>query len=119
MANVQVAIRNSLGQYMSSSGTFTSTTESYRGAFLNSPGSPGSNFSYTSPIIPAGTYTLFVRGVDQNGLTTTPPVERIVSVTAPATNLAPVAAFTYTCGTPPRTCAPSMPGRRPTRTRRP
>ena len=54
IAQAQVAIRNGLGQYMSSSGTFTSTTVSYRTAFLNSPGSPGSNFSYTTPVIPAG-----------------------------------------------------------------
>ena len=63
---VQVAIRNSLGQYMSGTGTFTSTTESWRTAFLNSPGSPGSNFSYTTPAIPAGAYTVLVRGIDQN-----------------------------------------------------
>ena len=47
---------------MSSSGTFTSTSASYRTAFLNSPGSPGSNFSYTTPTIPPGSYTVLVRG---------------------------------------------------------
>ena len=35
---------------------------SWRTAFLNSPGSPGSNFSYTTPVIPDGTYTVLVRG---------------------------------------------------------
>ena len=56
--------RQRAGQYMSSSGTFTSTTPSYRTAFLNSPGSPGSNFSYTSPVIPAGTYSVEFRAID-------------------------------------------------------
>ena len=49
---------------MSSAGTFTSTTASYRTAFLNSPGSAGSNYSYTTPVIPAGTYTVIVRPID-------------------------------------------------------
>jgi hypothetical protein len=52
LSRVEVGIVNSLGQYMSSSGNFTSTTESWRSAFLNSPGTPGSNFSYTTPAIP-------------------------------------------------------------------
>ena len=57
IASVQVGVVNAAGQWMSSSGTFTSTTASYRTAFLNSPGSAGSNYSYTTPVIPAGTYT--------------------------------------------------------------
>ena len=97
MASVQVAIRDSLGRYLSGSGTFTSTAVSYRSAFLNSPGSPGSNFSYTSPPLPDGAYTLFVRGVDQTGLATDPPIERNVTVAGPVGNEAPVAAFTYSC----------------------
>jgi hypothetical protein len=99
IANAQVAIVNTLGQYMSSTGTFTSTTESWRAAFLNSPGSPGSNFSFTSPVIPVGTYTVRVRGVDQNGLATDPPFDVPgVVVEQPANNLPPVPAFTYRCG---------------------
>jgi large repetitive protein len=62
-----VAIVNSAGQYMSSSGNFTSTSESWRSAFLNSPGMPGSNYSYTS----ANTYTVTVR--DEYGLTSATP----------------------------------------------
>ncbi len=96
MAQAQVAIRDSLGRYMSSSGTFTSTAESWRTAYLNSPGSPGSNFAYTSPAIPAGNYTVFARGVDQHGFTTTPPSERNVTVQVPP-NDPPVASFTYSC----------------------
>jgi PKD repeat protein len=96
IASVQVAIRNAAGQYMSSTGTFTSTTESWRTAFLNSPGSPGSNYSYTTPVIPAGAYTVRVRGVDQHGFTTNPPLDAAVTVTQPANN-PPVANFTYTC----------------------
>jgi PKD repeat protein len=97
MAQGQVAIRDSAGRYMSSSGAFTSTTESWRTTFLNSPGSPGSNFSYTSPAVPAGDYTVLVRGVDQHGFSTTPPVARTVTVAAPS-SAPPVAAFTVVCG---------------------
>jgi PKD repeat protein len=97
IASVQVAIRDSLGRYMSSSGAFTNTTISWRTAFLNSPGSPGSNYAYTSPPIPSGAYTVFVRGVDQHGFATNPPYERNVAVTAPPNNQPPVANFTYSC----------------------
>jgi len=96
IAQVQVAIRDSLGRYMSSSGTFTSTSISWRTAYLNSPGSSGSNFAYTSPAIPAGNYTVFARGVDQHGFATDPPIERNVVVQVPP-NDPPVASFTYTC----------------------
>lgn len=98
MASAQVAIVNSAGQYMSASGTFTSTTEQWRTAFLNSPGSPGSNFSFTSPVIPAGNYTVRVRGVDQHDLVTTPSTDVTVTVQVPATN-PPVASFSYSCDT--------------------
>ncbi len=94
---VQVAIKNSLGQYMSGTGTFTSTTESWRTAFLNSPGSPGSNFSYTTPAIPSGAYQVLVRGIDQHELVTPVPSVRNVTVNSPAANLAPTARFTYSC----------------------
>jgi PKD repeat protein len=97
IARAQVAIRNSAGQYMSSGGTFTSTNQTWITAFLNSPGSPGSNFAYTSPAIPDGAYTVLVRAVDQHGFTTPVPSERNVTVTGPAGNLPPVADFTTTC----------------------
>ena len=59
MQRVEVAIVElRQGQYMSSSGTFTSTTASWRTAFLTSPGTPGSNFSYTTPVVPPGAYTV-------------------------------------------------------------
>lgn len=97
IAQAQVAIRNAAGQYMSSSGAFTSTSESWRTAFLNSPGSPGSNFSYTTPAIPSGAYTVLVRGVDQNDQVTPVPSVRNVTVNSPASNLAPTANFTVSC----------------------
>jgi PKD repeat protein len=97
IAEAHVAIRNALGQYMSSSGTFTSTNVSWRNAFLNSPGSPGSNFAYTSPVIPPGSYTVFARGEDQHGFTTPVPIERHVTVTGSPTSNPPVASFTYSC----------------------
>jgi len=97
IASAQVAVIDSLGRYMSSSGTFTSTTPSWRSAFLNSPGSLGSNYSYTTPVVPAGVYRVLVRGVDNHGFFTDPAAEATnVTVTTPPNN-PPVAAFTYTC----------------------
>lgn len=97
MQRVEVGVVNSLGQYMSSSGTFTSTTASWRTAFLNSPGTPGSNFSYTTPVIPPGAYTVRVRAVDQHDQVMPVPAERHVTVTHPPGNLPPVANFTISC----------------------
>lgn len=100
MASVQVAIRNSANQFLNSNSIGTFTTNgviNWRNAFMNSPGSPGSNFSYTSPTIPDGSYTIFVRGVDQLGAVTDPVVQRNVTVTGPTTNLAPVPNFTVVC----------------------
>ena len=97
MGRVDVAIVNSLGQYMSSSGGFTSTTESWRTAFLNSPGTPGSNFSYTTPVIPSGAYTVRARAVDAYGQVQAVPREAHVTVSAPAGNVAPTASFTVAC----------------------
>jgi PKD repeat protein len=95
IAEGQVAIRNASGQYLTSTGTF-GTAESWRTTFLNSPGSTGSNFSYTTPALPAGAYTVTVRGVDQHGLTTPVPLVRNVTVGAPTSN-PPTAAFTVSC----------------------
>ena len=114
IANVQVGIVNSLGQYMSGSGTFTSTTPSFRTAFLNSPGSTGSNFSYTTPVIPDGTYTVLVQSVDGIGQISPQRISTGVTVTHPANN-PPVASFTFSCND--RTCARSTAVARPTRTR--
>lgn len=97
IAAVQVAVVNAAGQYMSSSGTFTSTSASYRTAFLNSPGSVGSNYSYTTPVIPSGTYSVIVRSIDVHDQIMDPPrTSTGIVVTAPA-NEPPVAGFTYSC----------------------
>ena len=96
IAQVQVAIINSLGQYMSSAGAFTSTTPSFRTAFLNSPGSSGSNFAYTTPVIPPGTYTVTEQGVDNHGKIGLPNTVTGIIVTQPA-NLPPVANATVSC----------------------
>jgi large repetitive protein len=96
IANVQVGIVNAAGQYMSGSGTFTSTTPSFRTAFLNSPGSTGSNFSYTTPVIPDGTYQVIVQSVDSIGQISPQRISTGVTVTHPANN-PPVASFTYSC----------------------
>ena len=81
VTRVDVQISNSGGQYMSSNGTFSSGVRSLP-AFLTSPGSPGSNYSYTSPILPAGRYTVLVRAVDNYGQVQQTP--RVVSVTVTA-----------------------------------
>lgn len=96
IASVQVAVVNSAGQYMSSTGTFTSTTASFRTAFLNSPGSAGSNYSYTTPVIPAGTYSVIVQPVDVHAQIGTARTSTGVVVSQPPNN-PPVASFTYTC----------------------
>ena len=46
------------GPIHGSSGTFTSTSASYRTAFLEQSWQRGSNYSYTTPVIPAGTYSV-------------------------------------------------------------
>ena len=98
MQSVGIGIVDSLGRYLSSSGTFTSTTASWRTAFLNSPGTPGSNFSYTTPVIPPGAYKVRFRAVDQHDLVTPEPLpERNVTVTHPEGNLPPVPSFTIAC----------------------
>jgi PKD repeat protein len=97
IAKVEVAVVNSLGQYMSSAGTFTSTTPSWRAAFLNSPGSLGSNYSYTTPVIPPGVYTVYVRATDDIGQIGDPPrTATNVTVTQPA-NTPPVAHASVSC----------------------
>lgn len=96
IAKVEVAIVDSLGRYMSSSGTFSSTTPSWRTAFLNSPGSPGSNFSYTTPVIPDGTYSVLVRPTDRSDQIGATRTSTGVVVTHPANN-PPVARATVSC----------------------
>jgi PKD repeat protein len=97
LSRVEVGIVNSLGQYMSSSGNFTSTSESWRSAFLTSPGTPGSNYSYTTPAIPDGAYTVRVRAVDNYGQVQPVPRDVHVTVSGPPGNVAPVASFTVSC----------------------
>jgi PKD repeat protein len=96
IASVQVGVVNSAGQWMSSTGTFTSTTVSYRTAFLNSPGSAGSNYSYTTPVIPAGVYTVRVRPVDVHNQIGVERISDNITVTQPSNN-PPVPSFTYSC----------------------
>ncbi|GAB6985657.1 PKD domain-containing protein [Nocardioides pyridinolyticus] len=96
IAQVQVGVVNAAGQWMSSTGTFTSTTPSYRTAFLNSPGSAGSNYSYTTPAIASGTYTVRVRPVDIHNQIGVERVSTGVTVSQPSNN-PPTASFTYSC----------------------
>ena len=102
MQRVEVAIMNSSNLYMNSSGAFpsTNTSPSWRTAFLTSPGTPGSNFSYTTPVVPPGAYTVSVRGIDNYDQVTAVPGVRHVNVTHPPGNTAPVAKFTIACPAP-------------------
>jgi PKD repeat protein len=84
------------GTSMGSSGSFGSS-QSWRSAFLNSPGTPGSNFSYTTPVIPSGAYTVRVRAIDAYGQVQALPREVHVTVSAPPGNVAPTASFTVSC----------------------
>ena len=96
IAKVETAIVDGSGRYLDSSGNFVSTFPSWRSAFLNSPGSPGSNFSYTSPVVPDGTYTVLVRATDHHGQLSDVRTATGVTVTHPA-NVAPSADFTQSC----------------------
>jgi PKD repeat protein len=95
IARVEVAIQNSANQWMGATGTF-STTESWRAAFLNSPGSVGSNYSYTTPVIPVGTYSVRVRPIDVHNQIGAERIATGVTVSQPPNN-PPVASFTYSC----------------------
>ncbi len=95
-AKVEVAIMNASNQYLTSSGGFGSAV-SWRPAFLTSPGTAGSNFSYTTPVLPAGSYTVKVRATDQHGLVTTTASERHVVVSIPPGNTKPVAVLAKAC----------------------
>jgi large repetitive protein len=97
MARVEVAVLDVQGRYLSATGAFTSTTPSWRATFLTSPGTPGSNFSYTSPVLPAGDYAVQVRAVDQHGLLSAPDTGVHVTVTIPPGNNPPVADFGISC----------------------
>ena len=97
MQAAEVAIVDSQGRYMDANGAFPNTTASWRTAFVTSPGTVGSNFSYTTPVVPPGAYTVRVRGIDNHDQATPVPSERRVTVTHPEGNTIPVADFTVSC----------------------
>jgi PKD repeat protein len=97
MQRGEVAIVDSQGRYMDANGAFPNTTASWRTAFTTSPGTVGSNFSYTTPVVPPGAYTVLMRGVDNHDQATPVPSERHVTVTHPEGNTIPVADFTVSC----------------------
>ncbi|WP_320066098.1 Ig-like domain-containing protein [Micromonospora sp. RTGN7] len=84
MLRVDAQIVNSAGQGMNASGVFSTPNvpgnSPWISTFLTSPGSPGSNFAYTSPVIPAGTYTVSIRGTDIYGQVQQPPTTVSVTV---------------------------------------
>lgn len=96
IGKVETAIVDSLGRYLDSTGKFLSTTPSWRTAFLNSPGSPGSNFSYTSPVLPVGAYTVLTRPTDHHDQIGTVRTASNVIVNLPVNN-PPVAQVSADC----------------------
>jgi PKD repeat protein len=94
MAKVEVQVMNAGGSYMTANGSFTAAPV-WIGAFLTSPGTPGSNFSYTTPVVPAGAYTVSIRATDNNDLVGDVSV-RHVTVSIPPNN-PPVPVFTKSC----------------------
>ena len=91
-----MAIIDGTGKYLTSTGTFA-VAESWRAAFLTSPGTPGSNFSYTTPILPAGNYQVKVRAGRQPRPADTTPSVRNVVVSIPPGNVKPAAVLMTTC----------------------
>jgi len=73
MTAVRITIRQGAGNYFSTTtNTFSSASAANINAFLTSPGSPGSNFSYATPLaansaFTAGTYTITETPVDEWG----------------------------------------------------
>jgi PKD domain/Bacterial Ig domain len=92
---VEVAVVNSAGNYLATNGTF-SAGERWIQAFVNSPGSLGSNYSYTTPAIPSGTYTVRVRPVDGH-LQYPASTDSVVTVSSPPGNASPVPTIVKTC----------------------
>ena len=111
-SKVEVAIIDGTGKYLTSTGTF-GVAESWRAVVPDQPGHPGSNFSYTTPVLPEGSYTVKVRAIDQHGLVTAVPSVRHVTVSIPPGNQKPVAVL------PAPVCAGErLPVRRPELDRR-
>ncbi|HLF40841.1 MAG TPA: Ig-like domain-containing protein, partial [Acidimicrobiia bacterium] len=54
-------------------------------AFVTNPGGVGSNYNYTTPNVPSGTYLVFVRAVDSVGQTQAVPNTATVTVTGVGT----------------------------------
>jgi PKD repeat protein len=96
MAKVEVSVQDkTTGKYMSSNGSVANTNPTWIGTFLTSPGTPGSNFSYTTPVIPAGSYLVSMRATDTHDLVSA-VTTRNVTVSLPANN-PPVAHLTKSC----------------------
>lgn len=66
VGRVEVQVVNGSGQYLTSTGTFTST-ETWINAFVSNPNGTATNWNWTSPALAPGTYTFRARSVDVNG----------------------------------------------------
>ena len=96
MGRVEVAVVNSTGAVHGLERHVQHRASAGSGRSSNSPGSPGSNYSYTTPAIAAGAYTVRVRPVDQYGQYPA-STDSAITVSAPAGNLPPVASVTASC----------------------
>lgn len=80
IGRVEIQIVDGAGQGMTSTGAFRAGTAPWIPAFLTSPGTPGSNYAYTSPAVPAGAYTVTVRAADNYGQVQQTPTTVSVTV---------------------------------------
>jgi hypothetical protein len=81
VARVEVQVINAGGQYLTSAGTFT-TTPTWIAAYVTNPNGAATNWNYTTPALPPGTYSASARSMDINGqFLQTPPTATGVVVT--------------------------------------
>lgn len=81
IARVNITVRqNSTGLYLRTDGTLGALQTLL--AYLTNPGGAGSNFSYNTPNLPAGAYTVTIQPVDGNGQVMNPAYSAVTNVVA-------------------------------------
>jgi hypothetical protein len=81
ITRVNITVRqDATGLFLRTDGTFGASQT--LGAFLTNPGGQGSNFSYSTPTLPPGLYTVTIQPVDGNGQVMSPPYSAQTTVVA-------------------------------------
>jgi hypothetical protein len=81
VSRVQVQVRNiGTGAYLQSTGTLSTASAAWLSAFVTNPGGTGSNYNYTTPVLPAGNYLVSARAVDSVGQVQAVPNTATVTV---------------------------------------